>query len=135
MKTKSKKFHVGDILSITNKRLVSPTQMDGVTAIMEYMTDSEGQIYSIGLTFAAKQCKPYLDIIYPNLKKVDYDKLDKMRINSNFDKISRDEQMKVIIQWLDEEAVPIYGRWLEVYPIVPLPTIEEYQTWRTINEN
>lgn len=37
----TRSFHIGDILSITTGRLVSPTGMDGVQAVLNFMTSDD----------------------------------------------------------------------------------------------
>lgn len=51
-------FHLGDILSITTGRLVSPDHMDGVYRIIDYMTGVPHFIHQLPRGMEA--CKPYL---------------------------------------------------------------------------
>lgn len=55
----SRRFHIGDILSITTGRLASPRGMDGIYDILDYMTDDSSFTTQLGRF--AEECKPYLD--------------------------------------------------------------------------
>ncbi len=64
-----KKFHLGDILSISSGYLVSPTLMDGVYEILNYMTGDD--LYTHQLPRARKECAPYLLAEMPWLTEID----------------------------------------------------------------
>lgn len=55
----SRRFHIGDILSITTGRLTSPRGMDGIYDILGYMTDDSPFTTQLGRF--AEECKPYLE--------------------------------------------------------------------------
>jgi len=55
----SRRFHIGDILSITTGKLVSPRRIDGVYDILGYMTDDAP--YTTQLGRFAEECLPYLE--------------------------------------------------------------------------
>lgn len=55
----SRRFHVGDILSITTGKLTSPRGMDGIYDILGYMTDDSP--FTTQLSRFAEECKPYLE--------------------------------------------------------------------------
>jgi hypothetical protein len=95
-----KLFHIGDILSITTDRLVSPTLMDGVGNILRYMTDDD--IYTHQIPRAFKECKPYLLAAYPQLQGVEVPELTK----------------ETLPAWLSEQ-VALFGERLEVEPLPP----------------
>lgn len=65
----TKSFHLGDILSITTGRLVSPTLMDGVYAILNHMTGES--LFTHALIRASRVCKPVLLEQHPDLAAVD----------------------------------------------------------------
>jgi hypothetical protein len=67
-----KQFHLGDILSITTGKLLSPSKMDGVYSILNFMTGQE--LYTHQLGRAAEVCKPYLEGYYPQFKGIEYNK-------------------------------------------------------------
>jgi len=64
-----RRFHIGDILSITTGRLVSPRHMDGIYDILDYMTGDE--LSTIQLPRAAEECRPSLCEQHPDLAVVD----------------------------------------------------------------
>lgn len=55
----SRRFHVGDILSITTGKLTSPRGWDGIYDILGYMTDDSPFTTQLGRF--AEECKPYLE--------------------------------------------------------------------------
>ncbi len=62
-------FHIGDILSITTGRLVSPRLIEGVYDILDYMTGDELMTHQ--LPRAAEECAPSLREQHPDLADVD----------------------------------------------------------------
>ena len=66
---KTKKFHLGDVLSITTGRLVSPRHMDGVYDILNFMTGDN--LFTHQLPRASDECKPHLLAQFPQLAEVD----------------------------------------------------------------
>lgn len=67
--TESKLFHLGDILSITTGRLVSPRHMEGVYDILNYMTNDD--LYTHQLPRVSRECAPYLLQQHPALADID----------------------------------------------------------------
>lgn len=55
----SRRFHIGDILSITTGKLISPRGTDGRDDILSYMTDDSPFVAQLGRF--AEECKPYLE--------------------------------------------------------------------------
>ena len=55
----TRRFHIGDILSITTGRLVSPRGVEGIYDILGYMTDDSP--YTTQLGRFAEECLPYLE--------------------------------------------------------------------------
>lgn len=53
-----REFHIGDILSITTERLVSPRLIEGVYDILNYMTGDNLMTHQ--LPRASRHCAPYL---------------------------------------------------------------------------
>lgn len=64
-----KEFHIGDILSITTGRLVSPRHIEGVYDILNYMTGDS--LFTHQLPRASKECEPHLLRQHPMLSHVD----------------------------------------------------------------
>ena len=70
-----RKFHLGDILSVTTPLLVSPKGMVGVSNLINYMVGDH-----VGMTVlsnAASICKPYLLKQYPFLIDIDTKEVNK----------------------------------------------------------
>lgn len=65
----TKEFHLGDVLSITTGRLVSPRHMDGIYDILNFLTGDN--LFTHQLPRASDECKPHLLEQFPQLKEVD----------------------------------------------------------------
>ena len=65
----TKNFHIGDILSITTDRLVSPRHMDSIYDILNFMT--RDNLLTPQLPRASNKCRPHLLEQFPQLKDVD----------------------------------------------------------------
>lgn len=63
--TETRHFHIGDILSVTTGRLVSPRLMGGIYDILNYMTGDD--LYTHQLPRAMRECKPALLAQHPHL--------------------------------------------------------------------
>lgn len=70
----SKIFHIGDVLSVTTRRLVSPRYMDGVYDLVRYLTDSEPQLDRLADTMAV--CKRYLLELHPQFEDLNVDEVE-----------------------------------------------------------
>lgn len=64
----SQQFHVGDLLSITDGHLVSPTNMDGVYRIIDFVTGIPH--FTHQLPRGADVCKPWLLQQHPWLAEI-----------------------------------------------------------------
>jgi hypothetical protein len=93
-----RQFHIGDILTITTGRIVSPRMMDGVYDILNFMTADK--LYTHQLPRAMEECKPYLLKQYPQLAEVEI---------PDFKKVG-------VWAWLFEQGVK-YGEHFDVEPI------------------
>lgn len=96
---RSKKFHLGDILSVTTGRIVSPRHMEGIYDILDFITGENLYIYQVPR--ASRQCKPYLLKQHPQLAEVDASGINQ----DNWG------------EWLTKQ-VNKYGEQL---PVIPLP--------------
>jgi len=110
----SKKFHLGDVLSITSGKLVSPRLMDGVYDILNYMTGEN--LFTHQLPRAGDVCGPYLLKQFPRLKDADCEGINQ-------------ENWKECLDTLVKE----YGETLEVEPLpkgeyIPIDPITEAET-------
>jgi len=73
MSTERREFHLGDILTVTHDRLVSPRHIDGVYDILNWMT--RDNLYTHQLPRAAEECKPALFSQHPQLAAIDATKV------------------------------------------------------------
>ena len=60
-----KLFHVGDVLSLTTSRLVSPRGMDGIYAILSFLTGDE--VYTHQIPRIMDECLPWMRALFPTL--------------------------------------------------------------------
>lgn len=68
-----RKFHLGDVLSITTGRLLSPRHMDGIYDILNFMTGDN--LFTHQLPRAMDECqRPLLDQ-FPALAEIDVPEL------------------------------------------------------------
>jgi hypothetical protein len=95
-----RRFHLGDVLSITTGRLVSPSHIDGVYAILNYMT--RDNLFTHQLPRASKECAPWLLRQHPKLAEV--------KVPDEFSGKAH------VDEWLAEQ-VKGYGETLEIQPI------------------
>lgn len=65
----NREFHLGDVLSITTGRLVSPRHVDGIYDILNFMTGES--LYTHQLGRAMQACRPSLLNQHPALAEVD----------------------------------------------------------------
>ena len=99
MKPNIKKFHLGDILSITTGKLVTKDgKMDGIYKILSFMTDSSIKTHQIPR--AIKTCQPYLLKQHTQLESVDASRVSKKNGN----------------EWLQKQ-IEKFGEYLEVKPL------------------
>jgi len=60
-----KRFHISDVLSVTTGRLVSYRHMDGVYAILNFLTGDN--LFTHQLPRAMDECRPWLRTQFPKL--------------------------------------------------------------------
>jgi hypothetical protein len=93
-------FHIGDILTITTGRLVSPSHIDGVYAILNWMTGDN--LFTHQLPRGMDECAPSLRAQFPDLADVevpdDFGGYDGVRA------------------WVEQQAI-IHGDTREVAPL------------------
>ena len=94
----TKKFHLGDVLSITTGRLVSTRHIGGVYDILNFMTGDN--LFTHQLPRASRECALILLEQHPQLKEINADLVDK-------------DNWK---EWLGEQ-VKLYGEELTVSPL------------------
>jgi hypothetical protein len=66
--TETRDFHIGDILSITTDRLVSPEHIGGVYKILDWMTGESLMTHQ--LPRASRECAPLLKAQHPDLSEI-----------------------------------------------------------------
>lgn len=93
-----KAFHLGDVLSITTGRLVSPRHMEGVYDILNWMTGDS--LFTHQLPRAGRECAPWLLRQHPQLADIAEPELTPEECDG----------------WLAEQVAK-YGESLEVSPI------------------
>ena len=62
------KFHLGDILSITTGLILSPTHLDGIYRILNFLTGTT--LYTPEIPRATDECRPWLLQQFPQLRNV-----------------------------------------------------------------
>ena len=97
-------FHLGDVLTITTGRLVSPRHMDGVYDILNWMTGDN--LFTHQLPRAADECQGPLLAQHPDLAAV--------VAPDSFG--SRDEAEANVAAWLAVQVI-VYGETREVAPL------------------
>lgn len=71
----SRRFHLGDLLSVTTGILVSPRYMDGLSDIVSYLTGADLDVDRIQQTLQV--CRAYVIAEVPALDDADVAELDK----------------------------------------------------------
>lgn len=67
----TKRFHLGDVLSITTECLVTNRHMDAIYDILNFMTGDN--LFTHQLPRAARECKPALLAQFPELAGIIFD--------------------------------------------------------------
>jgi hypothetical protein len=110
----SKAFHISDIISITDGRLVSTRGIGGVYDILNYMTGDD--IFTHQLGRVGQEVKPYILQQHPCLSDIAMQSaLDNLTVRLH--DIAREDAKHEIEQWLNIEVIPITGEWLDCTPI------------------
>jgi 2-keto-3-deoxy-6-phosphogluconate aldolase len=93
-----KEFHLGDVLSVITGRAISPTHMEGIMTITDYLMRREVSI--IELPETSNKCRQALLEQFPQFTSINSDEITLENWES----------------WLDEK-VKVYGETLMVEPI------------------
>ena len=96
-------FHIGDILTVTTGKLVSPSHIGGLYEILNFMTGDS--LFTHQLPRASDDCRPSLLRQHPDLAAVDVP--DSVR-----DETTLDEWLTTITQE--------FGEFRLVYPLAPM---------------
>ena len=100
-------FHLGDVLSVTSDRLVSPRGMEGFVDILEFLTGVP--LWTHQLPRAGEICKPWLLKCFPQFVCDNGEDLDE-RLQCQGD------NDKIVGIWLMEK-VGKYGAQFQVFPL------------------
>jgi hypothetical protein len=98
--SETRDFHIGDILSVTTGRLVSPRHVDGIYDILNYMTGDN--LFTHQLPRGMDECKPALLSQHPQLADVEVP-----------DDFGGEQQ---VVEWLETQMAWL-GRELPVAPL------------------
>jgi hypothetical protein len=101
-------FHLGDVLTVTTERLVSPRHMEGVYDILNYMTGDN--LFTHQLPRANGECRPALLAQHPQLAEVQVPDFGD----------DRDLAEQAVAAWLSEQV----ARYGETLPVEPLAEID-----------
>ena len=112
----TKKFHLGDILSITRDNLVSPRHIGGVYDILNFMTGDN--LHTHQLTRASDECKPYLIEQFPQLTGPDMDLAIAELDNEVMSSREKVHMKKFVADWLAKQVAK-YG---EMFDVESIPT-------------
>jgi hypothetical protein len=112
----SMRFHLGDVLSITHDRLVSPSHIGGVYQILNYMTGDDLMTHQ--LPRAARQCKPELLRQHPQLATPEVD-FQVARLGEMLESESgKNDPKNLVAGWLLTMTLE-YGEMLDVEALRP----------------
>lgn len=102
-----REFDLGDILSATTERLVSPRHVDGLYDLLGYMTGES--LFTHQLPRANRECAPVLLAQHPQLAAV---------VVPEWKFGDGDDPKAIVYAWLDEQKA-VYGATLPVRPLDP----------------
>jgi hypothetical protein len=115
-----KKFHLGDVLSVTTGRLLSPRGMDGIYDILSFMTGCH--LFTHQLPRASDVCKPYLLEQFPQLDSPEVQFAVGELIEMLKTPSGMKEPDKLILGWISKLTSGQYGveleEMLEVKPLI-----------------
>lgn len=104
--SETRDFHLGDILSVTTGRLVSPRHMEGVYDILNFMTGDN--LFTHQLPRAARECEAPLLAQHPDLAAVE--------VPEEFGDGTPDSVRQAVDAWLAGQVAK-YGETLPVAPL------------------
>jgi hypothetical protein len=106
-------FHLGDLLTVTSGRLLSPTKMDGCYKILNYMTGES--LFTHQLPRAAEVCKPILIKQFPWLDSPEM-QFQLTELTLMLERTPKEEVRHLIDGWLMRQ-ICVYGEWFDVLPL------------------
>ncbi len=108
MSDPTKRFHLGDLVSVTDGCLVSPSHLDGVYALVDFVTGQPHMIHQ--LSRASREVIPWLLDQHPWLADVVVD----LTVP---DGATREEGWLIVATWLEKAT----ARWGEYHEVRPMP--------------
>lgn len=101
---KKKTFCLGDVLSITTGRLLSPRHIEGVYDILNFMTDDN--LFTHQLPRASKKCAPFLLKQFPELEQAgsveNTARLDELLADAEHRKEPPENAITMWLKWMAE---------------------------------
>lgn len=101
----TKRFHLGDVLTVTTGCLVSPRHMGGVYDVLNWMTGDN--LFTHQLPRAMDECEPHLKAQHPDLAAIEV---------PAFDGDDRDVLKAQVDAWLAVQ-VARFGEYRDVAPL------------------
>lgn len=98
----AKHFHLGDVLSITTMRMLSPRGMDGVYDILRFMTGNDVATHQCGRV--ARECAPFLLKQHPQLTIVQVPAITRENFASVLEGLCAEYGDEVMVTQLPENA-------------------------------
>ncbi len=123
-------FHISDVLTVTTGRLVSSRHMDGVYAVLNFLTGDN--LFTHQLPRVMDQCRPWLRTQFPALM-ADAPKMVGLLTALDVDMEERGHGSEVMVAWVEQvrlemglpEMIPVYELGADMYThIDPLEEIE-----------
>lgn len=103
----ARSFHIGDLLTVVDGRLVSPNHIGGVYEVVDFVTGQQHMTHQLGR--AAQVVKPWLLEQHPWLTDVEFS-------YEIPDGASNEQAGDIIATWLAGEAA-VWGEFHEVEPM------------------
>lgn len=120
----SETFHIGDVLTVTTGRLLSPTHMEGVYRILNYLTGDS--LYTHQLPRAAKEVLPWVERQIPALSAA---AMEGAVADLDVRLASAGDPSQVVAAWVAEQAA-LHG---ETHALHPIPR-EEHEVIDPLEE-
>lgn len=107
-------FHLGDVLSITTDKLLSPRLMKGVYEILNFMTSED--LFTHQLPRAADECRPLIIQQHPALAHIDASTVTQ---DNAFEFLQK--QVEIFGEYIDIQPLPLDSK----YKIDPIKEAEQ----------
>lgn len=97
-----KEFHLGDVLSMTTGRLLSPRGMEGIYDILGFMTGET--LFTHQLPHASRKCSPHLEKQFPELHTPEMD-FALGELTLMLERIDKQDIDNLLIGWISKQAL------------------------------